>query len=293
MIIIAGNNHIALANQIASDLNASVMLADIRRFGDQELRVQIRGDLCNQDVALLQSISSPVNDNLMALLLMADTAKRAGAKSITAITPYLGYSRQDRPSYHHGPISASLLATLIEAAGVDRLITIDLHSTQAEGFFKIAVQNIDPIPLFSPSFKNSHHAMVVSPDVGGMPRAQKLAVCLGTDLAFINKRRTQAGDCIMNDVIGTVKDKHCIIIDDIIDTGGTLCKAALLLLKQGAQSVSACVTHAVCSGDCFERVAQIPFVQFYVTDTIHQPSLPNKIQVISMRRLMIDALKGF
>jgi ribose-phosphate pyrophosphokinase len=292
MIIIAGQNHMDLANKVGEQLGSGVIAANVRQFGDQELNVQIEGNLCNQDVVILQSTSTPVNDNLMTLLLMADTAKRAGAKTITAIAPYLGYSRQDKRSpYPHAPIAASLVSRLIEASGIDRLITVDLHSTQSEGFFKIAVQNIDPIPLFSPLFKDIDNAIVVSPDLGGLSRAQRLSVILGVELAFINKFRTQKGDCFMTDIVGSVKNKNCILIDDIIDTGMTLCKAVTLLLEKGAKSVYACVTHAVCSGHCFDWLKNIPIENFYVTDTIQHKFLSDKVKVTSIEKLIINTLK--
>ncbi len=268
-----------------------VITAHTKKFADQELHVQIDYDLHNQDVAILQSTSKPVNDHLMELLLIADTAKRAGARRIIAIIPYFGYSRQDRPSYNLGPISASLVATLIEASGVDRVITIDLHSRQSEGFFKIRVQNLDPLLLFTPLFKGINNCTVVSPDIGGLPRAQKLTGCLGVDLAVINKSRKQDGECIMSEVIGDVADKSCVLVDDIVDTGETLCQAATLLRQKGARSVSACVTHAVLSGECISRIERSSFDKFYITDTINALPLPDKIQVITISGIISDALK--
>lgn len=290
MIIIAGHSHQILAAQIAQQLACPIIVAHSQKFEDQEWRIQVQGELAEQTVIIVQSTNKPANDHLMELLLLADTAKRAGAQRIVAAVPYFGYSRQDRPSYNHGPISASLVARLIEAAGIDRVITLDLHSRQAEGFFKIGVQNIDALPLFLPHFKNLSDTVVVSPDVGGLARAKKLAEGLDVDLAVIDKSRDTSGQCAMHHVIGNVANKNCILIDDIIDTGGTLCMAAGLLRQHGAKSVSGCVTHGVMSGNCLEKLSQAAFDNFYITDSITQHNLPSNITLLSTADILAQAI---
>ena len=290
VIIIAGNSHPVLAGAIARKLSLSLSVANTKKFEDQELRIQIEGDFNGQDVVIVQSTSKPANDHFMELLLLADTVKRAGASRIIAIVPYFGYGRQDRPSYKHGPISASLIARLIESSGIDRVITLDLHSKQSEGFFRIGVQNLDTSSLFLDLFKELDDYIIVSPDLGGLVRAQKLANLASADLAVINKVRTLSGECIMNDVLGNVKDKNCILVDDIIDTGRTLCTAANLLIEKGAKSVSACVTHAVLSGECNKRISAVPFNKFYVTDSIMHESVLDKIQVVSVVGILSNAI---
>jgi ribose-phosphate pyrophosphokinase len=291
MIIIAGSSHPELAKTIANKLSVPLIIAQTKKFEDQELRVQLDGQLYEQDIVIIQSTSKPANDHLMELLLLADTAKHAGARRITAVIPYFGYSRQDRPSYSYGPISASLVSTLLEASGIDRVLTLDLHSKQIEGFFKIGVQNFDSLQLFSPSLKNKENHIIVSPDIGGITRAEKFADMLGLELAVINKKRTSEGKCIMNNIIGDIKGKNCIIIDDIIDTGGTLISACELLLQKQAKSVSACITHGVFSGSCLKNIEESPIKNFYITNSIEQTELPKKIKVISISDIFVDALQ--
>ena len=290
MIVIAGKSHPELAVSIASALNVSLIMANTKKFEDQELRIQIDGQLYDQDVVIVQSTSNPANDHLIELLLLADTAKRAGAQRIIAVIPYFGYSRQDRPSYSHGPISASLVARLIESSGISRVITMDLHSKQTEGFFNIGVQNFDALSLFAQLFKDTTNHIVVSPDVGGLTRAQKLAEILGLDLSVIDKSRSSNGECIMSSVIGDVSGKHCILIDDIVDTGATLNRACELLIQQNAKSVSACVTHAVFSKSCINQLENSKFDNFYVTNSIKHIKLPDKIKVIEISEVFVDAL---
>jgi ribose-phosphate pyrophosphokinase len=292
MIIIAGNSHVKLAQAVAEKLSAELIIANTKKFEDQELKVQIDKDLHERDVVILQSTSKPANDHLMELLLLADTAKRAGSRRIIAVMPYFGYNRQDKPSYTYGPISASLVAGLIESTGVDNVITVDLHSRQSEGFFKICMQNLDPLPLFLPLFQDKSDCVVVSPDIGGLARARAFADKLGAELAIINKSRKLSGECFMTEIIGNVTGKNCIIIDDIVDTGGTLCKAAELLKKNGAKSVSACITHGVFSGECIKKIAQTVFDKFYVTDTINHDQLPHYIKIITAEDLIVNALLG-
>jgi ribose-phosphate pyrophosphokinase len=290
MIIIGGSSHPILAQQVAEMLGCDYIIANTRKFADQELKIQINMDLFQQNVVILQSTTRPANDHLMELLLLADTAKRSGCLSIRAVIPYLGYSRQDRPSYEYGPISASLVARLIEASGIDRVITVDMHSKQSEGFFKIGVKNLDPTDLLINKLQENNNYIVVSPDVGGLPRARVLASKLATDFAIINKIRDANGKCTMSDVIGNIAGKDCMIIDDIVDTGGTLCEAVRLLKHNGANSVSAYITHAVFSDNCVRRIEQAGCAEFFITDTIYHQTLPSFIKVIPTNKLIVQAL---
>ncbi|MGB4191508.1 MAG: ribose-phosphate pyrophosphokinase [Rickettsiales bacterium] len=290
MLIISGGSHPSLAQQVATQIKVELILANSQKFNDQEFKVQIQKNLYQEDVVIFQSTSNPVNDHLMELLLIADTAKRAGAKKIIAVMPYFGYSRQDRKSYEYGPISASLIASLIEASGIDEVITIDLHSKQSEGFFKINIQNLDAVELFAHYFKNTKNSIVVSPDVGGLDRAQKFANILGCEVALINKIRVQSGCCVMNDVNGDVTNKHCILIDDIVDTGNTLYQAVQLLRKKGAKSFDACITHSVFSKSALNKLERSGFNRVYITDTIKQNYLPDNIQIISVSKIIAEDL---
>ncbi len=293
MIIIAGSSNPELANNIAKQINAPFIQAEVKHFEDQELRIQIEGNLYERDVIIIQSTSKPANDHLMELLLIADSAKRAGARRIIAAIPYFGYSRQDRPTYNNGPISASLVATLIEAAGIERIITLDLHSKQIEGFFKIGVQNLDTFDLFSKLFTDKDDYAIVSPDIGGLLRAQALSNKLNCGLVAINKTRDSSGECSMHEIIGNVKNKHCIIIDDIIDTAGTICKAAELLISKGASKVTACATHAVFSKNSIKLIDESCIDKLYVTNSIHHKNLPDKFTIISIEEILSNSLKKF
>lgn len=293
MIILSGTSHPELAKRIAQILKVQCVQANVQHFEDQELRIQVDSSFYEQDVVIVQSTSRPANDLLMELLLLVDTARRAGARRIIALIPYFGYGRQDRPSYNHGPISASLVARLLEAAGIDRMITLDLHSRQSEGFFTVGVQNLSPAGLFAPLVNKMDNPIVVSPDVGGLIRAQIFSNELGTGLAVINKTRTDAGLCEMSEVIGDVSGKHCILIDDIVDTAGTLCKAAELLIQKGAKRVSACVTHPVFSSNADELIEKSCITKLYVTDSIAHQRLAEKIQVLSIDALFAEILKTY
>lgn len=290
MIIVAGSSHTDLSARLAKSLSTSCLFARVRSFSDQELRVQIEGSLYNEEVVLIQSTCKPANDHVMELLLLADTAKRAGAAKIIALVPYFGYGRQDRPSYIHGPISASLIANLLETSGIDRFITVDLHSKQTEGFFKIRVQNLSPIALFAQTLQPTRSMIVVSPDIGGLRRAQIFSDYLGLELAVIHKHRDPSGTCAMSHVIGTPAGKECLIIDDIIDTGDTLFKACHLLKDQGALSIKAFITHGVLSGNCLEKLEYAPLDSLVITNTIPHPQLSKKITVIDIETLIKGAL---
>ena len=293
MIIIAGKSNISLAQKISYNLNAPLIISNTKKFEDSELRIQFEANLDNKDVIILQSTSKPVNDHLIELLLIADAIKFARARNIIALMPYFGYSRQDRPLLNNSSASISLIAKLIETSGINTIITIDLHSKKCEEFFKIKIVNLESFSLFVPLFKLFKNSIVISPDHGGLQRAQRFANALGIKLAVISKRRDQNGQCEMIDIKGDVADKNCIIIDDIIDTGETIYKAAKLLFEKKAKSVSACITHAVLSSKALNYIAAIPFDRFYVTDTIVQSNLPDNIKVISANPLIVKAFNDF
>jgi ribose-phosphate pyrophosphokinase len=291
MIIIAGSSHKTLALEISKFLGVEYLEANSNIFADHEWRIQINRNLYNKNVFIVQSTSKPANDSLMELLLIADTAKRAGAKKITAIIPYFGYARQDRPSYRYGPISAKLVADLIETSGINRVITIDLHSKQSEGFFNIPIQNIDPLPSFAERFKNLSNVVVVSPDIGGINRASNLANLLNCNFAIINKTRQADGSCHMQKLIGHIKDKHCILVDDIVDTANTICQAATTLKNEGCSQVDCVVTHAVFSSDSLEKIMNSNINNFYISDSIETNLQSDKIKKISILPLF-DFLKN-
>ena len=290
MVIISGSSHPILAQQVADGLGCEFIIANTKRFVDQELNVQINKDLYDRNVILLQSINRPVNDHLMELLLLAYIAKKSGCRSITAVIPYFGYSRQDKPSYEYGSASLQLIAKLVEASGIDKIITVDMHSKKSEDFFNIAIKSLDPTEIFITELKRNDNDIVVSPDIGGVPRAMALASKLKTDLAIIDKRRDFDGKCTMYNITRNVAEKNCIIIDDIVDTADTLCKAAKLLIQNGAKTIRACVTHAVFSANCIHQIEQIGFTDFFITDTISHHTLPSFIQIIPISRLIMNAL---
>ncbi|MEE9289916.1 MAG: ribose-phosphate pyrophosphokinase, partial [Alphaproteobacteria bacterium] len=270
--------------------------ADVRRFSDMEIYVEILENVRGEDVFVIQSTSSPTNDNLMELLIMLDALKRGSARRITAVIPYFGYARQDRKTAPRAPISAKLVANLITTAGADRVLTMDLHAGQIQGFFDIPVDNLYAEPDFSKDIRsrfNDEPLTVVSPDIGGVLRARGMARRLDVDLAIIDKRRERAGISEVMNVIGDVKDRRCIMIDDIIDSAGTLCNAAQALTEAGAKSVSAYVTHGVLSGDAVGRVSASPLEKLVVTDSIQATEavrLSNTIEQLTIAPLMADAV---
>ena len=277
--LIAGNANRPLAQAIARRMSlhrgAPVNLLDARveRFNDQEIFVEMFENVRGEDMFIIQSTSNPANDNLMELLIIADALRRSSAARITAVIPYFGYARQDRRTKARTPISAKLVANLIAVAGVDRVLTLDLHATQIQGFFDIPVDNLYAAPIFALDVK--HHfrgrldeLIVVSPDVGGVARARELATRIGCQLAIVDKRREKPGEVAEMTVIGDVKDKTCIIVDDICDTAGTLCKAAEVLLEFGATEVHSYITHGVLSGPAVERIASSVMKTLVITDSI-------------------------
>ena len=271
MKIVACNSNLPLAQAVADKLGIPLTNASIRRFADMEIFVEIHENIRGEDVFVIQSTSFPANDHLMELLITLDALRRSSARRVTAVMPYFGYARQDRKSSPRSPISAKLVANLITQAGADRVLTMDLHAGQIQGFFDIPVDNLYAAPLFARDIAErfkGRELMVVSPDVGGVVRARAIAQQLHCDLAIIDKRRPQAGVSEVMNVIGDVTGRDCIIVDDIIDSGGTHCNAAEALMKNGAKSASVYVTHGVFSGAAVERVGKSPIEMMIVTDSI-------------------------
>ncbi len=271
MKILACNSNRPLAEAIATYLNLPLVKADVRRFADMEVFAEIQENVRGEDVFVVQSTSYPANDNLMELLVTLDALRRGSARRITAVIPYYGYARQDRKSGPRTPISAKLVANLITSAGADRVLTIDLHADQIQGFFDIPTDNLFAAPVLLDDIKSRYtngNLMIVSPDVGGVVRARALARRLDADLAIIDKRREKAGVSEVMNIIGDVSNRHCIMVDDIVDSGGTLCNAAGALMESGALSVDAYVTHGVLSGGAVSRIASSPLNALVTTDTI-------------------------
>ena len=271
MKIVACNSNRPLAEAVAESLNIPLTHASIRRFADMEVFVEIHENVRGEDVFVLQSTSYPANDNLMELLITLDALRRASARRVTAVIPYFGYARQDRKTGSRTPISAKLVANLITEAGANRVLTLDLHAGQIQGFFDIPVDNLYAAPLFTADIQqrfSGREVMIVSPDVGGVLRARNLASRLNCDLAIIDKRRERAGVSEVMNIIGDVDGLDCILVDDICDSGGTLCNAAVALQAEGARSVSVYVTHGVLSGGAVARIAASPIEMMTITDSI-------------------------
>ncbi|MEC9078386.1 MAG: ribose-phosphate pyrophosphokinase [Pseudomonadota bacterium] len=271
MKILAGNSNRPLAEAIVAHLKLTLCKASVRRFSDMECFVEIEENVRGEDVFILQSTSYPANDNLMELLVCIDALRRGSARRITAVMPYFGYARQDRKSGPRTPISAKLVANLITEAGADRVLTLDLHAGQIQGFFDIPLDNLYASPVFLRDIQDNmdiSNLTMISPDVGGVLRARAIAKALDADLAIIDKRRERAGVSEVMHIIGDVTGKDCVIVDDIVDSAGTLCNAAVALMDSGAQSVSAYITHGVLSGGAVSRVASSPIKSMVVTDSI-------------------------
>jgi ribose-phosphate pyrophosphokinase len=296
MKILAGNSNRSLAEAIAAYLNVPMTKASIRRFADMEIFVEVLENVRGEDVFVIQSTSYPANDNLMELLVCIDALRRGSARRITAVIPYYGYARQDRKTGPRTPISAKLVANLITAAGADRVLTIDLHATQIQGFFDVPTDNLYAEPVFTKdiiaSFP-SEKPMIVSPDVGGVLRARAIAKRLDTDLAIIDKRRERAGMSEVMNIIGEVDGRHCILVDDIVDSAGTLCNAAVALKEHGAKSVTAYVTHGVLSGGAVARVKASPLEALVTTDSIQateEMKGANNMRQITIAPLLAEAI---
>jgi ribose-phosphate pyrophosphokinase len=297
MKIIACNSNRPLAEAVAAALNLPLTQASVRRFADMEIFVEIHDNVRGEDVFVVQSTSYPANDNLMELLIMLDALRRASAKRITAVIPYFGYARQDRKSGSRTPISAKLVANLIVEAGANRVLTMDLHAGQIQGFFDIPVDNLFAAPLFSRDIQerfSGRELMVVSPDVGGVVRARAIAARLHTDLAIIDKRRPRAGVSEVMNVIGDVEGRDCILVDDIVDSGGTLVNAAEALLKNGARSASVYVTHGVFSGGAVARIGAAPIQHMITTDSIQATEavrVSSNIRQLTIAPLLAEAMR--
>jgi ribose-phosphate pyrophosphokinase len=297
MKILAGNSNPPLAEEISAYLNLPLTQASIRRFSDMEVFVEIHENVRGEDTFVIQPTSYPANDHLMELLVTLDALRRGSARRITAVLPYFGYARQDRKSGPRTPISAKLVANLIAVAGADRVLTIDLHAGQIQGFFDIPLDNLFAAPVMTKDMEerfNSEQLMIVSPDVGGVVRARAYAKRLNTDLAIIDKRREQAGVSEVMNIIGDVKDRRCILVDDIVDSAGTLCNAAEALMNAGATSVSAYVTHGVLSGGAVARVTSSPMEKLVITDSIRATEamrVSHNIEQLTIAPLMAEAIR--
>ena len=297
MKIVACNSNRPLAEAVGAALNIPLARASIRRFADMEVYVEIQENVRGEDVFVIQPTSFPANDNLMELLITLDALRRSSARRITAVIPYFGYARQDRKTASRSPISAKLVANLITEAGANRVLCMDLHAAQIQGFFDIPVDNLYAAPLFSRDIQErykGHDVMIVSPDVGGVVRARQIATRLNCDLAIIDKRRERAGHSEVMNVIGDVAGRDCILIDDLVDSGGTHCNAAEALMKRGARSASAYVTHGVLSGGAVSRIASSPIEMMTITDSILATDAvckaPN-IRELTIAPLLADAMQ--
>ncbi|HJW41759.1 MAG TPA: ribose-phosphate pyrophosphokinase [Rhizomicrobium sp.] len=294
MKLLAGNSNSELSKAIGGYLKLPMTRATVRRFADMEVFVEILENVRGEDIFVIQSTSFPANDNLMELLIIIDALRRASARRITAVLPYFGYARQDRKVGPRTPISAKLVANLITEAGAHRVLTVDLHAGQIQGFFDIPTDNLFAMPVMVKDIQDylgtGDHLMVVSPDVGGVVRARALAKRLGTELAIVDKRRERAGESEVMNIIGEVEGRSCILIDDIVDSGGTICNAAEALLKNGAKDVCAYATHGVLSGGAVARIAGSKLKSMVVTDSIAATDELRKCP--NIRRISIAPLIG-
>ncbi|MAI15138.1 MAG: phosphoribosylpyrophosphate synthetase [Rhodospirillaceae bacterium] len=291
--ILSCNSNRPLADAISKYMELPLTKADVKRFSDMEVFVEIQENVRGEDVFLIQSTSSPTNDNLMELLVALDALKRGSASRITAVIPYYGYARQDRKSGPRTPISAKLVANLITVAGAHRVVTVDLHAGQIQGFFDIPTDNLFAAPVFQSDIKEKYgdkSLVIVSPDVGGVVRARALAKSLDADLAIIDKRRERAGVSEVMNIIGEVDDRHCILVDDIVDSGGTLCNAAEALMAAGGLSVSAYISHGVLSGGAAARIKDSPLTELVTTDSIQATDAV--LAAPNMRQITIAPLLG-
>ena len=297
MKLIAGNSNKQLAEAISAYLNIPLTQAAIKRFSDMEIFVEIMENVRGEDVFFVQSTCYPANDNLMELLVAIDALKRGSALRITAVIPYYGYARQDRKTGGRTPITAKLVADLITAAGADRVLAMELHAGQIQGFFDVPVDNLIVAPIFVPHIKekfNGAPLCIVSPDVGGVVRARAFAKRLDADLAIIDKRREKAGVSEVMHVIGEVEGKVCILVDDIVDSGGTLCNAAVALMNNGAKEVHAYVVHGVLSGGAVARISSSPLKNMVITDSIPATEavrVAHNIEQITIAPLLGEAVR--
>jgi ribose-phosphate pyrophosphokinase len=293
MKILSCNSNVDLAKSISQNLNSKLVKAEVKRFSDMEVQENVRGE----DMFVIQSTSYPANDHLMELLVSLDALRRASARRITAVIPYYGYARQDRKSGPRTPISAKLVANLITKAGADRILTMDLHAGQIQGFFDIPTDNLFAAPVFVKDIEEKYKGkplVIVSPDVGGVVRARAIARRINANLAIIDKRREKAGSSEVMNIIGDVKDHHCIIVDDIIDSGGTICNAAQALIDVGALSVDSYVTHGVLSGSAVTNISNSPLSSLVTTDSIKATEavkMTSNIRQISIAPIIGEAIR--
>lgn len=291
--IFSGTANLRLTEEVVEHVGVPLGKAEVKRFSDGEININIGESVRGADVFIVQPLSNPANENLMELLIMMDALKRASAKSINTVMPYYGYARQDRKTRARDPITAKLVADLVTTAGADRVITMDLHAGQIQGFFNIPVDHLKSLPILAKYFEQKEFAdaVVVSPDMGGVTRARELAQRLQLPIAIIDKRRPEPNVAEIMSIIGKVKGKTVIMIDDIIDTAGTISLGAKALLEQGAKEIYACCTHAVLSGPAMERLAAAPIKEIVVTNTIPQGDKQlDKIRVLSVAPLIGDAI---
>ena len=297
MKILSCNSNINLAESISKTLNTQLVRVDVKRFSDMEVFVEVQENVRGEDMFIIQSTSYPANDNLMELLVSLDALRRASARRITAVIPYYGYARQDRKSGPRTPISAKLVANLITKAGADRILTMDLHAGQIQGFFDIPTDNLFAAPVFVKDIEDRYKnkpLVIVSPDVGGVVRARAIARRINANLAIIDKRREKAGSSEVMNIIGDVSNHHCIIVDDIIDSGGTICNAAQALIDVGAISVDAYVTHGVLSGSAVSNISNSPLSSLVTTDSIKATEavrISSNIRQISIAPIIGEAIR--
>ncbi len=294
--LFSGNSNRPLAEAIAKELDMELSVVDVGTFSDGEISVHLGETVRGRDVFIIQSTSQPVNDNLMELLVMIDAAKRASAGRITAVMPYFGYARQDRKARPRDPITARLVADLLQTAGADRILTMDLHALQIQGFFSIPVDHLVGGPLLYKYFQDKvdEDFVVVSPDVGSVTRARNVAAKLGCNMAIIDKRRPKANQLEVMNIIGDIKGKKCLMVDDMIDTAGTICQGAEALYKNGAKEIYACCTHAVFSGPAIERLQNSHITKLVVLDTINMPEEKkiDKFEIVSAAKIFALAIEN-
>jgi ribose-phosphate pyrophosphokinase len=297
MNLVAGNSNRPLSEAIAAYLGVPLTRCSVRRFADMEIFVEILENVRGEDAFVIQSTSFPANDHLMELLILVDALRRASARRVTAVIPYFGYARQDRKPGPRTPISAKLVANLIERAGADRVLSVDLHAGQIQGFFDIPTDNLFAAPAMVRDIKSHYelsNLMVVSPDVGGVVRARSLAKRIDAPLAIVDKRRERPGESEVMNIIGDVEGKCCVLVDDIVDSGGTLCNAADALLEQGAESVLAYITHGVLSGGAVARISSSRLKELVITDSIQATEavrVSRNVRVLTISALIGEAIR--
>ncbi len=294
IIVFSGNGNQELSKKICQHLDMPSGAARVDRFSDGEIRVEIQDNVRGKDVFIIQPTCAPANDNILEALVMVDACRRASARRITLVCPYFGYARQERKSAPRTPITAKLIADLFTVSGIDRLLVMELHTSAIQGFFNIPVDHLFSKPIFGPYFQGQEELLVVSPDAGGVERARAMAKYYECGLAIVDKRRDRPNESDVMNVIGDVKGKNCLIIDDICDTGGSLCKTAEALMENGAKSVSAAITHAVLSGPAIERISKSVLKELVVTDSIPLSVAAkncSKIVQLSVGELLAKAIR--